>query len=205
MVSGLNQVNVRTTEDKIRLVPLGDLHLGSKNCDVKLFRGYVEYIRKTPNTYAIIMGDMLNTELADSAGIIYEDVLTPEEEYELIYELLLPIKNKIIGIHMGNHEARIYRDTSIDLSKRLAKDLDCRYLGDAGFTRICVTGARGAKQTYVVYSEHGAGNSISAGGKINALMKAGECVIADVILMGHLHDVMNHATVKYYVDAKDRT
>ena len=43
----------------VYLVGIGDVHWGAKNCAESLFREQVEWIRKTPNAYAFLGGDLI--------------------------------------------------------------------------------------------------------------------------------------------------
>jgi len=43
----------------VYLVGIGDVHWGAKNCAESLFREQVDWIRKTPNAYAFLGGDLI--------------------------------------------------------------------------------------------------------------------------------------------------
>lgn len=90
----------------INLYPIGDVHIGSKECNINLFRWYIHRIENDPYGYAVIVGDIMNMGLKNSKSNVYEEVLSPLEQKEWCYELLLPIKDKIIAGCGGNHEQR---------------------------------------------------------------------------------------------------
>ena len=94
----------------VRLYPIGDVHIGSKDCDMESFEDYIKQIAKDPYGYAVIVGDLMNMGLKNSKSNVYEEVYNPREQKEICYELLLPIKDKIIGACSGNHEQRNIRE-----------------------------------------------------------------------------------------------
>ena len=52
------ETKVPSRSTVLYLVPLGDVHWGTKNCDEDKFLEIVQWIKKTPNAYTILMGDM---------------------------------------------------------------------------------------------------------------------------------------------------
>jgi predicted phosphodiesterase len=181
----LNVVEFNPKGNKMQLVALGDLHYGLKQCDVEMFKGYVNWIKETDDIAVILMGDLLDSATKHSRGPqIFEDNKNPQEQFDEVLEILMPIKNKIIGLHSGNHEMGIYRDTGIDLSKQMASALGCPYLGYACFTKIKV-----GKQNYVIYSTHGASGATLPHTKIKKCLDLSASFNADVFLYGHVHSL----------------
>lgn len=101
----------------IRLVPLGDTHIGDAACDYKLLDNTIEDVRLDPNAFLLLNGDIINNAIKNSVSDIYEETMTPEEQIEYAVELLMPIKDKILLALPGNHENRTKKDTSIDPMK----------------------------------------------------------------------------------------
>jgi predicted phosphodiesterase len=95
----------------INIYPIGDVHLGARECDVGLFKSYIDKIANDPYGYAVIVGDIMNMGLKNSKSNVYEEVLSPNEQKELCYELLEPIAHKILAGCGGNHEQRNVRET----------------------------------------------------------------------------------------------
>jgi predicted phosphodiesterase len=94
----------------INIYPIGDVHIGSKECDLKLFKEVIEMIANDPYGYAVLSGDIMNMGLRNSKSNVYEEVLNPFQQKELCYELLKPIKDKIIAGCSGNHEYRAVKE-----------------------------------------------------------------------------------------------
>lgn len=198
----INRIDTSKFKGKeMNVVFLGDCHLGDKNFDEEKLKKDIKWIKSQKNTVVILMGDMINTGLKDSVGAgSFDDTITPQEQLDQIYELLLPIKKQIIGIHIGNHERRIYERTSIDVIKNLAKQLNINYLESSAFNHI-----RFGNQTYVIYSTHGSSGSTTLGGKINACIKLSSFIDADIYAMGHVHDLSAYTRDGFRLSKQNKT
>ncbi len=196
----LNIVDYKV-KNYLTLIPLGDVHYGSRECNVDVFKAHIEMIKNTKDCAVILMGDLVNVGLRDSVGAgPYDDNKTPEEQYEEILKLLLPIKSKIISCLCGNHEERIRKTTSFDISKMLAKELKVPYLQYGGLHKIKVNGIN-----YHVYSIHGSSGATTGAGKMNACRKMQEKADADIYLHGHLHSLDYSQQIYYSISNKNKT
>lgn len=198
----VNRINTNNFKGKeMNVVLLGDTHLGAKEFDEAKLRKDIGWIKKQKNTVVILMGDMVNTGLKDSVGAgSFDDDLSPQEQLDQIYDLFEPIKKQIVGIHMGNHERRIYEKTSIDIVKNLAKQLSIPYLGGAVLNHI-----RFGKQTYTICSTHGTSCSSTLAGKMNSCIKLSNFIDADIYAMGHVHDLSMYTQNCFRLSKKDKT
>lgn len=182
--------------DVLELIPLGDAHYGSKEFNLDKFKANIEYVRKTKNARVILMGDLVDIGLRDSiGGGTFDNIMEPEKQMEDIVDLLTPIKKKILCLLGGNHEERIRIRTSIDINKLIAKALDTVYVGSMCLLKIMV-----GKINYVVFAAHGSTGALSPAGKINAVMRYGGYIDADLYLMGHVHELAHHTTEYFRVD-----
>lgn len=124
----------------IHVYPLGDVHIGSKECDLKLLKEWIEMVESDPYGYVVIIGDMMNMGLRSSKTNCYEEVLNPSRQKELCYELLNPIKDKILAGCSGNHEYRANREVGMnplyDVFCRMG--IEDRYRQNACFLKLTV-------------------------------------------------------------------
>jgi len=181
---------------ELELIPIGDIHYGSKECNIKKIKENVQYVKDNKNARVVLMGDLVDIALRDSVGAgTFDNNFEPEEQIDGIIELLMPIKNKILCLIGGNHEERIRMRTSIDINKLIAKALDTTYVGSMCFLKIMV-----GTTNYVVFAAHGSTGAVSPAGKINAVMKYGTYIDADLYLMGHVHELAHHTTEYFRVD-----
>jgi len=94
---------------QIYLVPIADLHEGSRDADHKVSDGYIQWIAEHENAYSILNGDLMNCATKESTPELYEDLITPDKAYKNLLKRLMPIKDKIIMITRGGHEEHIFR------------------------------------------------------------------------------------------------
>ena len=136
----------------------------------------------------------MNTAIKSSVSDTYLETLTPMEQLKQCIKLFEPIKDKILLVTQGNHEVRIARQDSIDIT-----ELMCTQMGIAG--RYSPTSAllfiQFGKKTghhseqpmlYTIYCVHGSGaGGRKEGGKINRLAELANIIDADCYVMSHTH------------------
>ena len=141
----------------LNLYPLGDGHIGSNECDLELFKQWVEMVKNDPYGVVVIVGDIMNMGLRNSKSNVYEEKLSPMEQKELCYELLLPIADKIIGGCPGNHEYRAVKEVGMnplyDVFCRLR--IEDRYRENACFIKLTVGKQGRNPNTYGLVLTHG--------------------------------------------------
>ena len=143
--------------DHLNIYPLGDVHIGSKECDLDLFREWTKMVADDPNGAVVIIGDMMNMGLRTSKSNVYEETLSPMEQKELCYELLSPIAHKIIAGCSGNHEYRAVKEVGMnplyDVFCRMR--IEDRYRENACFIKLTVGKQGKNPNTYGVVLTHG--------------------------------------------------
>ncbi len=190
--------------DKLTIIPIADVHIGDKLSNLKLLKEVLERIKKEKHTYTIINGDLCNMALKNSKSDVYSDSLSPMEQVLKATELLEGIKDKILVLGTGNHEDRIAKETNIDVTRLIAKQLgiEDRY-ADAWWYLYLTFGKdkKGRPITYGITGLHGYGGGRKSGGKINRLEDMSQVVIADLYIMSHTHkpiSTKNCIYIPYY-------
>jgi len=183
-------------QQELELVPIGDIHLGSKEFNLTKLKKTIEYVKETKNARVILMGDLVDIGLKDSiGGGTFDNDIDPESQLTGIVDYLEPISDRIWCVLGGNHEERIRMRTSIDINKIIAKALDVPYVGNQ-----CLIKVMCGPTNYIVFAAHGATGALSPAGKINSVMKYGNYIDADIYLMGHVHELAHHTTEYFRVD-----
>ena len=141
----------------INIYPLGDVHIDSKECNMRLLQEWVDMVKEDPYGRVVLIGDIMNMGLKSSLSNIYEEVLTPMQQKEVAFELLNPIANKILAGCSGNHEYRMVKEVGTnplyDVFCRMR--IEDRYRENACFLKLSV-GKVGAKNNvYGVVLTHG--------------------------------------------------
>ena len=188
-------------KDYASLIFFGDTHYGHPCCDVERIKEMLEYCL-CHNIYILGMGDYIEGGLRDSVGdSVFMQKLNPEEQMEYIIELMEPLVKKglLLGLLMGNHEERILKATSVNVTKFMAKFLKVPYLGNAIWNLFTVE-----KQEYTVYAFHGVSGSKFIHTKIKALIDVSHSFHADLIAMGHVHEIANASTPFQEVDKNNK-
>lgn len=173
---------------QIYLVPLADTHIGCRDVDLDKIQGYIDWIKERDNAYTILNGDMMNCATKDSSPELYDDLCTPDQAYEQLVELLMPIKNRILMITRGGHEEQIFRKVGADYMARLAHELgDIPYQPDGGMVGMKLSD-RGNKNCMVyAYAVHGWGGARTIGAKVKKARDLLEVADADVYILSHDH------------------
>ena len=185
----LNKENNKIMGD-ITILPIADVHIGDKLSNLKLFKEALERIKNEPNTYTIINGDLCNMALKNSKSDVYSDSLSPMEQVVTVVDYLEPIKNKILVIGTGNHEERKKKETNIDVTRLIARELGLEDRYASGWWYLYLTfgkDKKGRPITYGITGIHGYGGGRKSGGKINRLEDMTQVVIADLYIMSHTH------------------
>ena len=196
--------------DHITIIPIADVHIGDKLSNLKLLKEALQRIKNEPNTYTIINGDLCNMALKNSKSDVYSDNLSPMEQVLKATELLEEIKDKILIITTGNHEDRTTKETNIDVTRLIAKQLgiEDRY-ADAWWYLYLTFGQDKKKRpiTYGITGLHGYGGGRKSGGKINRLEDMSQTVIADLYIMSHTHKPISTKSCIYipYYQSKTLT
>lgn len=180
---------------QLNLYPIGDVHLGSKECDMNLLYQWRKMVKNDPHGRVVIIGDMMNMGLKNSKSNVYEEILTPMQQKEVCYEFLKPIKDKILAGCSGNHEYRMVRDVGTnplyDVFCRLC--IEDRYRENACFLKLTVGKCGRNPNTYGVVLTHGS----SRNKDLNWTRSVDG---ADVFISGHTHDGYHQPCGKIVMD-----
>lgn len=174
----------------VELYVFSDMHVGDPRFDRRLFEQVRDWILQQPHRYCILNGDIMNAALPDSPGGPYDDALNPEEQLEWCQREFAPLKERILLVTEGNHEARIRRRTSIHVLRRLAEHLGVaeRYFPEGAFLKVTFgTMHNGKRAAWLIYATHGASGAQLEGGKALAMARMAEVAFADVYIQSHTH------------------
>ena len=190
-----------------------DEHIGDEHCDMENLSKRIEYVKNNPNAYCILNGDILDNATRTSIGDIYAQEFNPMEQLKRANEIFSPIKDKIICVTHGNHEARTYRKEGINLSYLIASQLGIadKYTPTSALLFIRFgKSKRGLKETngsgnirklcYTIYTLHGSGGGRKEGAKAIRLADMSSIVDADIYIHSHTHLPMIMKQGYYRID-----
>ena len=146
-------------QDVLRVYAIGDTHVGSEQFDEAAVRKKIQIIRDDPFGVVCLCGDLGDYGLKNSKTNVYKATMQPAEQQEYIYELFLPIANKIVGCTPGNHEERITKEVGICPLYDLCVLWQCPevYRENVAITKYVFGSVRGKKQqnVFVGMTTHG--------------------------------------------------
>ena len=204
-------IKIDAPENEFQLLVLGDLHIGDELCDLELIKDTIDYIKHTKNCYCICNGDLINNALKTSKSDSYREQMTIEEEQDLLIDLLMPIKEKILVIASGNHEYRTSLLAGINPLKAVAISLGLKdrlvehsYLLNLEFG--VAHGMKTVTNKYTVFGIHGgSGGGRRAGATANALQDM--ALIRpdmDLYIHSHTHTNVNYNDMVFLYDRKTK-
>ena len=201
----------------IELHTFADEHLGDKHCDMQSLRDRIKYVQETPNAYCVLNGDLMDNATRTSIGDIYANTLNPMEQVRQAVEIFEPIKDKILAITHGNHEARTYRKEGIDLSAIFSAQLDLidKYsptsamlfirFGESSRLKESNGSGKYRKMCYTLYMLHGSGGGRKEGAKAIRLADMASIVDADIYIHSHTHLPMIMKQGFHRIDTRNST
>ena len=193
----------------IQIKIFGDEHIGDEHCDLKRLKERIEFVANTGNVYCVLNGDVIDNATKTSIGDTYSAEFNPMEQLQKAVELFEPIKDKILAITHGNHEARTYRKEGIDLSYLLAAQLGLsdRYTPTSAllFIRFGKGAHHQRKVCYTIYMLHGSGGGRKEGAKAIRLADMASIVDADIYIHNHTHLPMVMKQAFYRTDWHNST
>lgn len=186
--------------DVLRLKPLMDLHYGSSECDLKVFKDYID--DRNENTYFFGVGDLFDMILYNDKryrrsgdGRVSRVDAVIDRDVRDVYEILKPIKDRIICLGTGNHEDTIAERCGTDPSARLAEKLGVPYCGYSYWIRLTMQrghsserGKTSGSRVIDIYCHHGFGGGCrTEGGSVTKYSKAADRFNANICVFGHDH------------------
>ena len=182
----------------VNIYPLGDVHLGSKECNTKFLQEWVEMVKDDPYGYAVIVGDIMNMGLKSSTSNVYEEAFNPKLQKDMGFEILNPIAHKIIAGCPGNHEYRVVREAGMnplyDVFCRMG--IEDKYRENVCFCKFAVGTVYHNPNNYGIVLTHGKS-------KNKDLDWTYAVDGADVFISGHTHLGTHQPCAKIRMNLRD--
>lgn len=185
------QSKYRGDHKSIFILPIGDVHFGNRYMQREHLDKALAFAEQNRRRCRIIlMGDLLELATKTSVGrSVYDEDYPTQRQFEIAIETFTPFADIIDCVIEGNHEERIIRDTSYEITQEF-----CHRLGriDAyGKFSSIVNFTLGSGLTYSAYVWHGATGSTKESGAINAMLAMRERATAHLYFMGHTHKLLS--------------
>ena len=169
-------------ESAIRIYPLVCMHLGSSRCDMQFIEEHIARIKKDPNGYWVYLGDGGECAIMGSKGNVYEQILDPQRQQDLLVEKLEPIAKKGLAGFQGNHGRRIDKQSGLSWDKTFCHRVGLPYLHLSAFMNLVVN-----RSSYDLYFHHGSDSGVSMQSKVSKAEGFARFIDADAIFTAHSH------------------
>ena len=196
---------------QIEILPLADLHIGDIHSDGKKIAEWLKYIEEHENCYTILNGDLCDNATRQSIGDVYGAALRPMEQLQQAVKLFDPIKEKILAVTAGNHEARTYKTDGIDMTQVICNQLGIgEYYSPASALVFVSFGKQSSFKhnlpvLYSLYCVHGSSGGRKEGPKLQRLVDLSAIVVADIYIHSHTHLPMVSRNAYFRVDTRHCT
>ena len=194
----------------ITVYPIADVHLGALEHAEVEWQNFLKRVERE-NAYLILAGDLLNN---NTRGVRFanpfDEVLRPREAKKRMVEHLEPIKDRILCVVCGNHEARTVRDSDQDLAYDICVRLDIEHLYRENIAYMCIwLGKRNtADQAVISYSfavTHGSFGGALTGGAVNKSERFSQIIEGvDCFVSGHVHKGFITKPAKIVIDPRNK-
>lgn len=186
----MKQINKVFSKKYLDLLFIGDIHFGNKYYDKEALDKALNYARKNKSRCRIIlMGDLLELATKSSVGrSVYDEDYPTNRQFDIAVSTFKEFKDIIDCVLEGNHEERIIRDTSFEITEKMAIQMGA---GKAYSKFSSILNYTVGDFTYSVYAWHGASGGVTRSGVTNALLKMRNVVIAHIYAMGHTHKLFS--------------
>lgn len=199
------------TKEDVVIIPIFDVHLGSRECKEQDFIRFVETIAKRDNTFVFLGGDLIDNGTRNGVTNVFRATMAPSSQKREMAKILEPIKDKILCSVSGNHERRSGKDADDDPCYDIMAKLDRENLHreNMAFVKVCVgdPGNRANsnyRPAYTFCVTHGAGAGMLPGGVLNRNERMGYALDGvDCLVVGHSHKPMLSQPGKIFVDNRN--
>ena len=197
----------------ITIVPISDVHLGSRECMEQEFINFIKTVKETPNMYLTLGGDLIDNGTRSSVTNPFQATMPPSQQKREMANILSEVRDRILCFTTGNHERRSVKDADDDPVYDIAAKLDLEnlYRENIAFLKIQLGNkenyngnrlAGGFRPTYVLAVTHGTGGGILTGAAVNRNERFGYVIDGiDALIVGHTHKPFTTQTGKIKVDA----
>lgn len=170
-------------KELLYLLPLGDLHLGSPECNLEYLDYWRDMVSRIKNPKRIIlMGDLIETASKRIGNSAFKQELNVNEQIDRIVKFLKPLKDDIVFSCHGNHDyLRVSKEFDLNISKLIADYLGCES-GNQYMETFTVN-----DKPFTVYANHGKGSNAYAHLAQGKIQRETANIQASLYLQGHNH------------------
>lgn len=189
----MKQINSRYSgnHSSLLVIGLGDIHIGHKNCDYDRLYKTLEYVEKNRKRVRIIgLGDYLEAATKTSVGRgVFDESFHLQKQFDVALSIFEKFKDITDLVLDGNHEDRIVKDTSFEITEQLCHRAGIHHA--YGKFQAILNIRMGTGLTYSIHAWHGATNGVTDASAYNALSNMRKISTSHIYMMGHTHKLFS--------------
>ena len=194
----LIETEIKPKSNSIRIIPIGDIHLGNINCNIQKLKDTLDWIKNKPDTYIIGMGDYIEginfTDPRFNPNSIPEEYLRRLAdvvifEKEELVKLLYPVRDRIICMIEGNHERKVRDKYHYDVQEEICKDLNAKNASPISYIRLKFPREYHTR-SLVIHAYHGTHAPSEGTTALRQLIQSSRNKEADIFLCAHSHHLI---------------
>lgn len=194
---------VKQFDKSITIYPICDVHLGALEHNKEEWEKFVNKIQSEPNSYIILVGDLINNATRSSVSNVFDDIMRPMEQKDKMVQYLEPLKDKIICGVPGNHERRSGKDADNDPMYDIMCKLGLEELYRKNIAFVKIQLGKNGHATYTFAVAHGTGGGINTGGGVNKNERFASSIDnLDCLITGHTHKGVVTKPAKLVIDTR---
>lgn len=211
--AGKRYIAYPSRSSEINIWNFADLHLLTKGCARNKLQKDIDTVANDPNSFWVGGGDYCEcispTDKRFDSSVLPDDMTIADLgdigsfARKSVRDLFFPIRHKCLGLLYGNHEkSYMKKQNQLMWHHWLCSELNVPDLGycclmDIAFRRIPCKAPMlainkkiqyGATTNIRFFLHHGASGATTPGGKLNKLIHFMNCFMADIYMVGHVHD-----------------
>lgn len=182
-------------DDRLHIIPLGDLHVGHESFNKDYYEFALDYIHMIDEPIIIyLMGDLVEVADKKVGDSVFHSNLSVNEQVWYVIESLEEYKDNIGFICIGNHEHRLKETYNLNISGVMEESLKAES-GYSVVEKVMIN-----KEPLYVFMFHGSGWSKYEHTAISKLYRDTMNIEADIFLQGHNHRLGHYS--QPYIDHK---
>lgn len=187
------------SKEPLEIIHITDVQYGHVGCKLDRVIEYRDWVLASPRRYMIWGGDMVDAWAMWSPGTPWENHFNSQSQVFRLAEIWGPARHRILGYVGGNHERRAIPAFG-DLGVLIATLLQIPY--SRGIQMVDIR--FGKHQPFKNHLFHGRGAARTKGAKINMIHEVMKRSDAQMIWVGHLHDVLSTFDWRMVRDKQDK-
>ncbi len=168
--------------EKVYILPIGDIHIGSEQFDEKYFQyclDTVDSIKSDKRIY--LMGDLVEAASKQVGNSSFKTDMSLDDQIDYVIKSFKPYRKDIVNMVQGNHCARLSKDFDLNVMRIISRALkvpDGNQFLDTFYIN---------QEPYTIYTRHGKGSAAYAHTAQGKMIREHQHIDADMYLNGHSH------------------